>query len=317
MLHENIDYLYAGYLLGKASGAPAMVLLQNPPLFGSKKRLSEILKAVYLWEKLTSASTLEEAYATVRLARLQVRRPIEEARIRMLLNKYSLVVGVSRATVLEMGEPWFSKAFYLDPGVNLNEEEVHLLSRIRKSVKEKENCILYKGGLTPVKGILDVLLAYRLIRKERGDLKLVITGKLDSKTHRKLLVALKKLNLKDYVVLTGFISREQLFELNAKARLLLHPSHMDSFPYTVLESLHAGTPVVGYDIPALKIYYGGLPGVRLVREGDVEALATEAIDMLERSPKEVNPPSLKSWNEIIEEELSLVKKKLLGEHRHS
>jgi len=49
---------------------------------------------------------------------------------------------------------------------------------------------------------------------------------------------------------------------------MLYPSHFDAFPYAVCESLHVGTPVVAYKIPALEIYYGKTEGVRLVDEGD-------------------------------------------------
>jgi len=75
-----------------------------------------------------------------------------------------------------------------------------------------------------------------------------------------------------------------------------------------LESLHLGTPVVAYDIPALKLYYDGCPGVRLVKEGDVEALVAEALNILSSKSVEVEPPQLRSWDEIMQEETNLIKR---------
>jgi glycosyltransferase involved in cell wall biosynthesis len=65
----------------------------------------------------------------------------------------------------------------------------------------------------------------------------------------------RKLNIHDKILLTGHIPREELFMLKAKALVHLYPSHEDAFPYSVLESLALGTPVVAYDIPALRINF--------------------------------------------------------------
>jgi len=78
---------------------------------------------------------------------------------------------------------------------------------------------------------------------------------------------------------------------------MLYPSHEDTFSYAVLESLHLGTPVVGYKIPALEIYYGGLPGVVLVEEWDLEALAVKTMEILEKRVDAVEPPKIKPWGE--------------------
>ena len=74
---------------------------------------------------------------------------------------------------------------------------------------------------------------------------------------------------------------------------MLYPSHEDIFSYAVLESLHLETPIVGYKIPALEIYYAGLPGVELAEEWDLEALTIKAMDILEKKVDSVEPPKIK------------------------
>ncbi|MCC5990187.1 MAG: hypothetical protein LM558_01580, partial [Thermosphaera sp.] len=59
-LHEDWDAVHAGGVLAEYFNARSMVLLQLPPFYGSRKRLSNILKASLLWRKSISSSPLEE-----------------------------------------------------------------------------------------------------------------------------------------------------------------------------------------------------------------------------------------------------------------
>ena len=77
--------------------------------------------------------------------------------------------------------------------------------------------------------------------------------------------------------LTGWLSKEELYGLLSRAKVLLYPSHSDAFPFVILESLVCGTPVVAYGIPGPRSVYGGLPAVRFVREFDRRAMAEEAL----------------------------------------
>ncbi|MEM3926615.1 MAG: glycosyltransferase, partial [Desulfurococcaceae archaeon] len=110
------------------------------------------------------------------------------------------------------------------------------------------------------------------------------------------------------VVLTGYIPRQERFRIVAEARLMLYPSHVDSYPYAVLESLYLGTPVIAYDIPALRFNYGNNPGVVLIKEGNMEALINGTINMLESRHVEIQSPKSRSWEDIMREELNLVGK---------
>jgi glycosyltransferase involved in cell wall biosynthesis len=122
----------------------------------------------------------------------------------------------------------------------------------------------------------------------------VFTGRISPEIYSYIRRALRRLGVEDKVVFTGFVSREKRFEIVAKAKLMLYPSHVDSY---------LGTPVVGYRIPALEIYYSKCPGVELVEEGDVEALTVKAINVLEKGEDAVEPPKIKSWKEVISEEI--------------
>ena len=90
---------------------------------------------------------------------------------------------------------------------------------------------------------------------------------------------------------------------------MIYPSHVDAFSYSVLEALNLNTPVVAYDIPAIRMYYDKLEGVTLVKESDVEALAQKTIETIENKYVRVETPKFaKTWDEIMDEETSLIKK---------
>jgi glycosyltransferase involved in cell wall biosynthesis len=86
---------------------------------------------------------------------------------------------------------------------------------------------------------------------------------------------------------------------------MLYPSHVDAFSFAVLESLLLGTPVVGYNIPALQMYYGGLSGVALEEEGDIEAMTTATLDMLENKC-DIEAPRMRDWKDIVKEEMDII-----------
>lgn len=90
--------------------------------------------------------------------------------------------------------------------------------------------------------------------------------------------------------------------------MMLYPSHMDSFPYAVLEALYLNTPVVAYNIPALKIYYENIEGITLVKESDIETLIQESIEIIKAKNINIEKPKFtKSWDEIMKEETTIIK----------
>jgi glycosyltransferase involved in cell wall biosynthesis len=184
------------------------------------------------------------------------------------------------------------------------------MKRVRERVESKGNYVVFGGRPRAVKGLAEALIVFKQILKSSSELKLVVTGRLTKTMSMILGKMCRKLGLADKVVFTGFIPRAERFEVIAKAREMLYPSHEDAFSYAVLESLHLGTPVVGYKIPALEINYGELPGVVLVDERDLEALAVKTMEILEKRLDAVEPPKVKPWEEIMSEEVGLIHKLL-------
>ena len=230
--------------------------------------------------------------------------------IRSLLSKFDLILAVSRAIPIEMGEEWIHKVVSLDPGVALSQSDLQLINEISTKTRRKEKIVIFGGRPDPYKGIIDALLAWKsILRSANQDYKLIVTGDVQPNILARLKLFCRKMNIEDKVLFTGFIPREERLSLVAKAKMMLYPSHVDSFSYAVLEALHLNTPVVAYDIPALKIYYSGLEGITLVKETDIESLAQKSIEYIESKNVQVEKPIFtKNWDKIMDEETEIIKR---------
>jgi len=140
----------------------------------------------------------------------------------------------------------------------------------------KENIFAFAGRRVTNKGILELPYIYAEAARRTGA-GLVVAGRFnDGATERAFAREVRRLGLGG-VRLTGWLSKEELYELLSRAKVILYPSHSDSFSIVILESLACGTPVVAYDIPGPRSVYGGLPAVRFVGEFDRRAMAEEAV----------------------------------------
>ncbi|MEM4650055.1 MAG: glycosyltransferase [Candidatus Bathyarchaeia archaeon] len=306
-LHECLDSLYAAVLLSKAFNCKSLALLQLPPFYGSKKRISNILEAYKLWcDVLLENKT--KAYAAFFFKKFLDN--IHTHNAMKLLNKFSRIIAVSKSIPYEMGPEWISKIIALDPGVSLDEEDEHMINLIRNEKHVKKDYVIFGGRPGDAfKGLIEALIVFKTISKENPNLKLICTGNIGKIVLARINKFCHKLKINDKVVFMGFKERFERFKFVAESKLMLYPSHMDAFSYAVLESLCLGTPVVGYKIPALETYYNGLQGVKLVEEGDIETLAIEALNML-KEKCEVEKPQIRKWKDIMNEEIKHIEELL-------
>jgi glycosyltransferase involved in cell wall biosynthesis len=310
--HENPEYLLAGFILGKRLGIPRGILLQNPPFLAKELRIKNLLASHLLWRHLTSETFIEELLSELKItSRIISWNYFFAKQYKLFLETYDLILGISKATITEMGEEYFSKAKYLEQGIALDEEDLQLIQEIRKKSKEKKEAIVFRGNPTIEKGLLDSLIAFRLILQENSNMKLYITGKSNSNIIQKATKLCRKLGIADRVIFTGYLSRLDSFQLARDAKLVLHPSHMDAYSFSVIEALYLGTPVVGYNIPALQLIHEISQGLFLVEEGDIEALATVALQLLEQEKIMVEPPKMDSWPQVVRKEVELLRNTIL------
>jgi glycosyltransferase involved in cell wall biosynthesis len=136
--------------------------------------------------------------------------------------------------------------------------------------------VLYVGQFDPRKNMDGLFAAFARAADRDGDLRLVIVGTL-GKLAGLMRDALARSRVDPArVVITGTVDDPTLAALYAGAECLLHAAWLEGFGLTALESLAAGTPVVGYRAGAVAEVVGDAGLLVDDRDGEAlgEALAT-------------------------------------------
>ena len=144
------------------------------------------------------------------------------------------------------------------------------LALVRERFAVPERYVLYVGQFDPRKNMDGLLTSFARAAEDDPALRLVIVGDV-GKLARYLHAALDRTAApRERVVVTGFVDDATLGALYSGAECLLHAALLEGFGLTPLESLAAGTPVVGYRAGAVEEVVGdaGL----LVDPSDPEAL---------------------------------------------
>ena len=194
-----------------------------------------------------------------------------------LVKRADAIIAVSEATRRDIVER-----------LGVPEERVHMVSEAvddafappdhdegRRVARERfgvpSRYVLYVGQFDARKNVRGLLRAFAAAADRDKDLRLVVVGdlgKLSARLHDALTTERVP---RERVILTGFVDDAALAALYAGAECLLHAALLEGFGLTALESLAAGTPVVGYAGGAVAEVVGGA-GL-LVRAGDEDALA--------------------------------------------
>lgn len=157
--------------------------------------------------------------------------------------------------------------------------------------ESKEDTIVFVGNIKTHKGLKTLLQAYHEAKTEGYSSSLKIVGESEHfRTKDNALSVL--LEETEDVTFTGFLTNEELYELVARACLLVQPSCYEGFGIPPMEALYLGTNVLISDIPVFREVYQNLP-VTFFKVGDVIDLKNKlmadypALDMA-RVRKDIN-----------------------------
>ena len=137
--------------------------------------------------------------------------------------------------------------------------------------KPEPGTFLMIGRLEPRKHYKHAILAAKLARKQRRDLKLYIVG--DGPLRPALERKIREENLEDAVKLLGNVDEQEKLELLVRAEALIHLGYPEGFGIVVIEALATGTPVITYNLPPVnEIIRNHVHGL-LIEKDDVAQLA--------------------------------------------
>jgi len=118
------------------------------------------------------------------------------------------------------------------------------LSSLRKRFSLNGDYLLFVGAIEPRKNLVNLLRAFKgVVKKNFGELKLVIAGERSWHTEE-FDRELQSPDLKERVVLTGYLSSEELAGLYQAARMLIFPSLGEGFGLPLVEAMASGIPIV-------------------------------------------------------------------------
>jgi glycosyltransferase involved in cell wall biosynthesis len=180
-----------------------------------------------------------------------------------------------------------------------------------------EPYVLCVSTLHPHKNLERLIRAYA---RGKRDFRLVLAGMRGFQTSAiERLVA--EVGVADSVQLTGWIPREELYRLYARARAFIYPSTFEGFGIPVLEAMAAGIPLACSDIPPLREVSGDAALCFDPLNEDAIAAALERIasdESLRRTLSKAGPERARlfTWERAAEATLQAVLEIQSSNHSH-
>lgn len=109
--------------------------------------------------------------------------------------------------------------------------------------------LLYIGRLENKKNVLNLIKAYK---KTSRRWPLILAGRPGNYGYKEIEALANQSDLKDDILLLGYVSQTNYPKLMASATGFVFPSKFEGFGLPVLEAMASGIPVVCSNIPALK-----------------------------------------------------------------
>lgn len=171
---------------------------------------------------------------------------------------------------------------------------------VSKSYQDRGNRVLYIGGLTEGRGILEMVKASQLL-PERLNVQLILGGRFSPEILREQVVALPgwgKVNE------CGWLSRNDVLKYLKEVRLGLVvlrplPNYIPSYPIKMFEYMNAGIPVVASNFPLWRKIVEEAKCGLLVDPLNPQEIA-DAVQWLLEHPQEAEEMGLNGQRAVLE-----------------
>jgi glycosyltransferase involved in cell wall biosynthesis len=180
---------------------------------------------------------------------------------------------------------------------------------------------IFISRLVKMKGIEDVIKAFRIISQKQKNAVLWVVGSGNEKYINILKQNVTVMGLNRRVIFWGFTADKQKFELLNKAHILLHASVKEGWGLVVKEAQSQGTPAVVYNVPGLRdSVASGETGIILERNTPAEmadqsvSLYNDRIKYQKMSGNCIKWALKNSWKDSIRASLDLINRIYKREH---
>jgi len=236
-----------------------------------------------------------KALAKTSMGRLNLNEVLAQAlasvwqtRERKLLDRASHVISVSQGLKHELIEQYGypgGKIEVIPNGVDyvrFSKDASINTSAVRDAlgIDPNERVILYLGRLMERKRVIDLVKAMPQILQKIPNARLVVVGKRNSNAEHIEQTA-RELFLDAKVTMVDHVPYQEVPSYYAMADVYALPSSYEGFPFTILEAMAAGTPVVASNIPGIDEQIVPFETGLLHPVGDIDMIASHIVQLLE------------------------------------
>ncbi len=128
----------------------------------------------------------------------------------------------------------------------------------KTSFKIPEKYFLFVGTIEPRKNLSRLLKAISIIKEKNPEVKLIVVGK-KGWAYKEIFGQIPKLNIGENIIITDYISRQELKFLYENTQALVFPSLYEGFGLPILEAIYLKKPVLASDLPVFREVFGDYP----------------------------------------------------------
>ncbi|MDP3385811.1 MAG: glycosyltransferase family 1 protein [Eubacteriales bacterium] len=178
------------------------------------------------------------------------------------------------------------------------------------NIDKNDRFILMTGNVSPRKNISKAVEALNIIR-DKTDVKLLLAGGV-GKESQATLQAISSKNLKDRVIVAGYLTDEELAWCYENAQMLLFCSLYEGFGLPPLEAMQHNLPVIASNVTSIPEVVGNAAlmvdphSAEEIAEGIMELLTNEnkRNDLIRKGQERIKQFS---WEKTAEETLKILK----------
>jgi glycosyltransferase involved in cell wall biosynthesis len=143
---------------------------------------------------------------------------------------------------------------------------------------------VFFARLVPEKGLFDLVEIWKWVTKKIPNAKLAVCGITEKpELVKKFLDEVNRCKLNNNIKFLGQQNKAELLQIVSNSYLTVYPSCGDAFSIAALESLACGTPVVAYNIPAMRHTFGNCKALFRCPIKDNASIAKKVIFLLEHA----------------------------------
>lgn len=201
--------------------------------------------------------------------------------------------------------------------------------KILKKHKISQPYIYYYGGFETNKNVDKLLLAFEYVKSERRDLKLVLTDRTLFREGNKIVALsddamktkriIQESNVKEDIILTGFIDSIEQAVLLDQAECFVHLSSYEGFGLAVTEALAVGCPVIAAEMSCYPEVLGD--AAILIDPENIKEVGRTILRILlnsklreDLSKRGIKRSKRYSWKKNVSKTLELFENLISGDH---